>query len=282
MWRYEWGAEHKQTHPIALAIQQEAVQRELTPPPIHNAKYDVGYGLQVQLEDQLIRVGSERFMDMEGIAVPSDIQKKQEDGHKKGYTFVYVAIDDQLGGAIELRPTIRPEVKHIIHELTKRQKSLYIISGDHEIPTQKLAEALGIDHYFAQVLPQNKAALIEELQAEGKSVCFIGDGINDSVALKQANVSVSMSGASTVATDTASIILMDGSLKQLVSLFDIAQNLDANLNTMTLMTVLPGVVCIGGVFFLHLGIVSAVMLFNIGLVASVSNAMLPLIKHVRS
>ena len=276
---YAAAAEYKQTHPIALAIQQEAVRRGLNPPPINDAKYEVGYGLKVKVEEQLIRVGSERFMEMEGIAIPSNIKKKQEDGHEKGYSLVYIAIDNQLGGAIELRPTIRPEVKRIISQLTKRQKSLYIISGDHEKPTKKLAEELGIDHYFAQVLPQNKATLIEELQKEGKSVCFIGDGINDSIALKKANVSISLRGASTAATDTASIILMDGSLKELVALLDIAQNLDANLKTTTIMTVIPGVVCIGGVFFLHFGIVSAVMLFNIGLVASILNAMWPLIMH---
>ncbi len=113
-------------------------------------------------------------------------------------------------GAIELHPTIRPEAKEIIRELQERNISIYIISGDHKKPTKKLAEALGIEHYFAEVLPQDKASLLSQLQDEGKSVCFVGDGINDSIALKQANVSISLRGASTIATDTAGIILMDG------------------------------------------------------------------------
>jgi len=101
-----------------------------------------------------------------------------------------VAIDNQLSGAIELLPTIRPEVKQITKALRQRGISMVIISGDHQKPTRKLAESLGIEHYFAEVLPQDtypaplgKANLVEQLQQDGKSVCFVGDGINDSIAL---------------------------------------------------------------------------------------------------
>ncbi|MGB0384714.1 MAG: heavy metal translocating P-type ATPase [Ardenticatenaceae bacterium] len=284
---YAAAAEHKQTHPIAQAIRQEAEMRNLNPPPINEAKVEVGYGLKVRVEEpstnteHLIHVGSGRFMEMQGVAITADIKKIEEDCYEEGSSLVYVAIDEQLGGVIELRPTIRPEAKGIISELRKRHFSLIIISGDHEAPTQKLAQELGIDHYFAETLPQNKASLIERLQKEGKSVCFVGDGINDSIALKKANVSVSLRGASTIATDTASIILMDDSLKKLIKLLDIAQELDANLSRSTALTMLPGIVCIGGVYFFHFGLVSAIMLYNIGLATSVSNALWPLIKHQR-
>lgn len=111
-----------------------------------------------------------------------------------------------------LHPTIRPEAQEVITRLRQRQLSMAIISGDHEVPTRNLAQDLGIDHYFAETLSENKADLIASLQAEGKLVCFVGDGIIDSIALKKANVSVSLCGASTIATDTASIVLMDGRL----------------------------------------------------------------------
>jgi len=161
-------------------------------------------------KEQVIRVGSGRFMEMCDISIPVTYQKIEETCHAEGYSLIYVAIDNQLAGAIELVPTIRPEAQEITRELRKRHISTYIISGDHEAPTQKLAETLGIDHFFAEVLPQDKANLIEQLQNKGKSVCFIGDGINDSIALKTAHVGISMRGASTIATDTAGIILMDG------------------------------------------------------------------------
>ena len=213
---YAAAAEYKQTHPIAQAIQQEAHSRELIVPSISEAKYEVGYGLKVLVggtlakQGVLVRVGSARFMSMEGITIPADIKKIEAACHAEGNSFVYVALDNQLGGAIELRPTVRPEAKKLTRALRKRHISIVIISGDHEKPTKKLAESLGIDHYFAEVLPQDKAQLIEQLQEKGKSVCFVGDGINDSIALKKANVSISLCGASTIATDTAGIILMDG------------------------------------------------------------------------
>ena len=126
---------------------------------------------------------------------------------------------------------MRPEAKMVIDSLRKHHtiQSVAIISGDHEAPTKKLAEQLMIDNYFAEVLPQDKAKLIAQLQKEGRTVCYIGDGINDAIALKQADVSISLRGASTVATDTAQIILMNENLEQLGLLFDIAKNFDKNM-----------------------------------------------------
>ncbi len=281
---YAVAAEDKQTHPIALAILKEADNRKLNVPPIGEAKVELGYGIKVRSiasdegDGQLIRVGSGRFMVMESIILPNEYQQIEENAHENGHSLVYVAIDDQLGGAIELVPTIRPEAKQIINDLQQRKIQVVIISGDHEQPTKKLALELGIDHYFAETLPQNKADIVEQLQNEGKSVCFVGDGINDSIALKKANVSISLRGASTAATDTASIILMDESLKQIVPLLNLASDLEANLSNSVILTVVPGIICAGGVFFFHLGLVSSIIWCNVALVGSLSNAMLPLIK----
>ena len=150
-----------------------------------------------------------------------------------------VAIDEQLAGAIELQPTIRPEAKEVIRNLRERGKSLYIISGDQEAPTSRLAQELGIDHYFANTLPENKATLVRQLQAEGRSVCFVGDGINDAIALKQAHVSISLRGATTIATDTAQIVLMKSDLTQLISLFELSEAFDQNIKRSFMMTVMP-------------------------------------------
>lgn len=275
------AAEYKQTHPIALAIQQEAHNRELNLPPVTETQVEVGYGLKVHLENRRILVGSQRFLAMEGIVIPATVLTIQEHAHEEGHSLVYIAIDDHLGGVIELCPTVRPEASSIINELRKRKITTYIISGDHETPTRKLTQTLGIDHYFAETLPQDKAQLIEQLQAAGKSVCFIGDGINDSIALKKANVSISMRGASAVATDTADILMMDGTLNQLIPLFDIAADMDRNFSRSTVMGMVPGIICVGGVFFFHFGLVSAILLYNLSLVMSLGNAMLPWIKHQR-
>lgn len=276
------AAEYKQTHPIARAIQQEALQRALDLPKIDDATYEIGYGLNVTIKEKVVLVGSKRFMVMSEITIPPEIDAIQQECNEHGYSLVYVALDGQLAGAIELHATIRPEAKQIISELRQRGLEIYIISGDHEKPTKKLAQELGIEHYFAETLPENKAQLIEELQKEGNAVCFVGDGINDSIALKKANVSVSLRGASTIATDTAQIILMDGSLKSLVQLFDIATEMEQNMKGNLLATIVPSVVTIGGAFFLHFGVLSAIWLYNVGLLAGVANAMRPMITYKRT
>ena len=279
--RYTAAAEYKQTHPIAKAILKEASRRELSLPDIVLARYEVGYGLKVWVEERLVQVGSARFFEMSGIAIPEAYQQIQEVAHSEGYSLVYVAIDHQFAGAIELRPTIRPEARELIRQLLQHKMSTVIISGDNEKPTQKLAATLGIDRYFAETLPEDKANLIEQLQEEGKSVCFVGDGINDSIAMKKAQVSISLSGASSVATDTAGIILMDGTLSQLMPLFGIGQEFKSTVERGIVMSILPGIVCIGGVFFLHWGVVGCILLYQLNLGSNILNAMLPLLIYQR-
>jgi heavy metal translocating P-type ATPase len=276
---YAVAAEYKQSHPIAKAILQAANERTLNLPEIDDSQYEIGYGIKVKITDQLIRVGSIRFMEMEGIAIPAEISMRQQASHEQGYSTIFVAIDQQLGGMLELHPTIRPEAKHIIRQLQKRNLSLYIISGDHEHPTKQLAEELGIEQYFANTLPQDKANKIEQLQQQGKSVCFVGDGINDSIALKKAKVSISLRGASTAATDTAQVILMDKTLMKLDRFFELAQHFDTNQKTGLATTFVPSVLCVGGIFFLHFGIFSAIMFYNISAIAGIGNALLPLLNH---
>ena len=269
------AAEHRQAHPIAKAICQAAEEGELILPNIDEAAYEIGYGIKVNLEGKEVRVGSQRFMEMEEIAIPEDVLQQQVEAHELGYSFVYVAVDDQLGGTVELHPTLRPEAHTIIAQLRQRNLETIVISGDQEQPTRKLAGDLGIERYFAEVLPEDKANLVEALQQDGKIVCFVGDGINDSIALKKANVSISLSGASTIATDTAQIILMDGTLGQLDTAFEIATQFDGNLKGSLWATFGPSLLCVSGVFFFHFRILSAIILYNASLAAGVGNAMLP-------
>ncbi len=142
-----------------------------------------------------------------------------------------------------------------------------------------MAEALDIRHYFAETLPENKAALVEQLRQEGKFVGFVGDGINDAIALRTANVSISLRGASTAATDTAQIILMDGTLTNLNLLFDIASDFELNMDNNLKTSVIPGIICLGGVFFLNFGLFTGMIIYNLSLLAGLVNAMIPLLQH---
>ncbi len=279
---YAATAEYRQPHPIAQAILTEAKERKLPVMEIDEASYEVGYGIQVWIKGKRIRVGSRRFITQEGISIPSQIETLQATCQAQGFALVLVAIDEQVAGALELHATIRPEAKQVLQDLRKRHLSLAIISGDQEEPTQKLASELGIENYFANTLPENKAQLIKQLQEEGRVVCFIGDGINDAIALKQADVSISLRGATTIATDTAQIVLMDQSLNRLDYLLELAHKFDHTLQTGLLTTIVPGVICIGGVFVAGFGIYAAEILFQLGFFSGLGVAMKPLLSEGKS
>ncbi len=277
---YSAAVEHKQSHPIAKAILEEAERRHLTISEVDDAQYIIGYGLTAKVNRELIQVGSIRFIEMEGIQIPPEVRETQADCYEQGDSLVLVAINKQVAGAIKLSPSVRPETKSIIQGLRQRGiKSMYIISGDHEAPTRKLAKELGIEHYFAETLPENKAQLIQQLQDEGKSVCYVGDGINDAIALKKAKVSISLSGASTVAVDTAQVILMDGNLSKLCALFDLAQEFDMNVKSSFMMNLIPSAINLGGALFLGFGLVEAFLLPQLGLLISIANSMQPLVRR---
>jgi Cu2+-exporting ATPase len=273
------AAERKFHHPIALAILFRARELNLALPPTDDTRYKVGYGITVHVAGHTVRVGSGRFMEMEGIALTQEVREALEEAHREGFTMVMVGVDGELGGAIELRAAVRPEVREITQGLRKRGiKHIAIISGDHETPTRKLAESLGMDRYFAQVLPADKAEYVERLQKEGRKVCFVGDGINDSIALKKANVSISLRGASTIATDTAHIVFLEEGLAKLCELRDIARDLDRNVKRSWSMILAPNIACIAGVFTLGFGIMASVVTNNVAALAALANGVLPLRK----
>ena len=275
--RYAAAAERKFHHPIALAILHKAEELKLTLPKTDDTQYKVGYGISVHIEGHTIRVGSRRYMEMEGIAITPEVSEGLDEAHREGHTMVMVGVDDHLGGALELRAAVRPEVREIVAGLRKRGiKHIAIISGDHEAPTKKLAESLGMDRYFAQVLPQDKADYVARLQKEGRKVCFVGDGINDSIALKKANVSISLRGASSIATDTAHIVFMEEGLSKLCELRDIARELDRNVKRSWGLILAPNIACIVGVFTLGFGIMASVATNNVAALAALGNGLMPL------
>ena len=133
-----------------------------------------------------------------------------------------------------------------------------------------------MDRYFAEVLPQDKAKYVELLQKEGATVCFIGDGVNASIALKKANVSISLRGASSAATDTAQVVFMEDSLNKLLQLHDVSRDLHRNINTSWGLIVIPNLICIAGAFFAGFGVMHSMVLNQIGGMLALGNGLLPL------
>ena len=274
---YAAAAEDRQTHPIAKAILDAARAHQLLLPEMDQAEYKVGYGISVVIDYATVHVGSMRFMAMEDIPLPSDLERVLAHAQNEGNSVVMVAINRRLVGAIELQATIRSEAKGVIAQLRRRGITTFcIISGDHETPTQRLAQAVGVDRYFVDTLPQDKAGIIKQLQAQGHVVCYVGDGVNEALACQQAQVAVSLRGASTAVTDTAHVVMLDEGLGRLGDLFAIAADCNKTLTTSFVLAIVPGGINIVGAFFWHFGFLYSVLCSQAGLWASVGNALWPL------
>ncbi len=283
--QYTASAEQRQKHPIAQAICQYAKDKGVSLLELAHSDYMIGHGLRADLIDpeqeqpqQTILIGSENFVRKAGMEIPEPIQNRQAGAGEKGYSMVYIASGDkQLMGVIELRPALRAQAQDAVAALKALDIALYIISGDQEKPTRHLAERLGVDHYFAETLPADKARIIAELQEEGRKVCFVGDGINDSVALQQADVSISLHGAATIAQDVAEIVLMSRELTHLPYLVRMSRELDMRMNRSEWLNMAFGSACVIGVLVFSIGISTAAMLYFSGLLINLINGMLVLI-----
>lgn len=221
------SAENTQTHPIARAIVNAAKAEQLEITPLQDTEYSIARGIHANVNGKEVVIGSPGFLIQKGYAVPPRVNEKMEALGAQGFIVILVGINQKTAGIIALDQVTRPEAATAIADLKKRGMQTIIISGDAQAATQHMADQLGIDRFYAETLPGEKAQLIEKMQAEGRKVCFIGDGINDAAALKQADVSLSIRGSSTIAVDTAQVVLVNANLTLLSKLFDIADNYES-------------------------------------------------------
>lgn len=273
------AAESGQTHPLAHAIKRLAEQRAIPLPTVAERAVSVGLGVMVTIDGHSIQVGSERLMALSGIALSPAARQRQAAVHAKGHSLVFVARGSQLVGALEICPTLRPEAAGLIAELLRRGKQVLILSGDHEAPTRHLATQLGVDRYYSQLLPGDKAELVKALKSQGKVVCFVGDGINDSVALQCANVSVSLKGATSLATTVAQIVLMSGNLDQMITLFDMAERFEHSMRVNRLAANIPSWIILGGSMLFGWSFLTAVLLNQITTPVALYSVFGPLAQH---
>jgi len=274
---YTAAAEQRFSHPIAKAVTKRAQELKLRLPKRDESKYHVGFGIEVMLNENLVKVGSIRYMERERISIPREIQKRLKEINRGGSSAILVAINNSLAGAIKLKSSHRPEAYDVIQGLKKRGiEDIILISGDHEGPTRDIAQRLGIEQYYSEVLPQEKANYVKVLQREGKKVAMVGDGINDSVALSRADVSISMMGATDIATDVADIVFMEDSLEKFDTLFTIAHGLKSNIQRSFGLIVVPNTICIAGAMLGLVGLPTSLILNNFFNFAATMNGMLPL------
>ena len=165
------AAEQRLEHPIAQALVDKACEQGLALPIVTNSSYDLGLGISVEIDGHAVKVGSLRFT-RETIGdqpLPDAIADAMEKAI--GHTFIFVTVDGKLQGMVELTPSLRPEVPALIARLRQREfKQLAIVSGDQQAPTERMVNQLELDAAYGEVLPQDKAALIKELQSQGHRV----------------------------------------------------------------------------------------------------------------
>lgn len=270
-------AEQRFNHPIANAILKKAAELNLSVPKKDDTKYNIGFGIEVASNGYRIKVGSRRYMERELIKIPSASEKRLSGISEKGGTGIYVAVNDRFAGALNLESSHRAEAFDLINGLRKRGvKNIVLISGDYKAPTKALAEKLGIDQYYAEVLPADKLKYVKMFKRQGSKVAFVGDGINDSPALSRADVSISLRGASDIATDVADVVFMDGGLSKMMMLYDVSNNLKANVNRSYKMIVIPNTLCIIGAMFGVLGLAHSLIMNNLANLMATIHGTLPL------
>ncbi len=269
------GLEARQTHPIARTLVAGATERGVPVEPLEGVAVELGLGLRALVDGVDVAIGSRTYMVDRGIDVTSVVGL--EDEVDAGVTRIYVGRGDDLVGWIELGPRIRPEAVSVVEALHARGLEVVILSGDREGPTRRLAAEVGADAYHAEVLPDEKARVIEAMQQAGRRVCFIGDGINDAIALKQADVSISLSGATAVARDTAAVVLMSGTLEQVDWLFGLAGRMRDNLDVSVALSTAPSALCVAGVYVFGFGFGHAILIYQFSLIAGLVNAMRPVL-----
>jgi heavy metal translocating P-type ATPase len=273
---YTATAEQKFSHPIATAILEKAKEEGMALPEYDESQYYIGLGIEVDIHGHLVKVGSSRYMERERITIPPSIKSALEETRARGQTGILTAINNEIAGMIELKSKVRDEAAQVIADLKREGiKEIVLISGDHEAPTKELSHKLGIDRYFAGVMPHEKADYVKRLQREGKKVMMVGDGINDSAALSYADIGVSLKGGSTIAVDVADVIFMDGSLKKFHYLFKITNLLQDNVRKSFYLIAVPNTICIAGAFMGIFGLRGSLILNNGFNLIAAMNGMLP-------
>jgi cation-transporting P-type ATPase C len=217
------AAEHGFRHPVARAIGAAATARRLELPPVTGTHVSSGFGVDVEVDGRRVLVGSRRFMEGERIGL-ADAEDDERAAHAVGAAPTFVAIDGRLAGVLILQDTLRAEARDAVLALRARDmRNVIMLSGDHPEPTRVIAESLGVRHHYAEMLPEDKAALIRSLKAEGRVVAMVGDGANDALALNVADVGMAVPGGAELAVEAADVVILSGGLDRVVHAIDLAR-----------------------------------------------------------
>lgn len=210
--RLSSALEQSSEHPIAVGIIKKVKEDEVIIPNPENFNAITGKGVEANVEGKEIKVVSPGYLRDEKITIPEDAYSDAAE------TVVFVLIDGKLAGYIALADEIRPESADAIKIFKKNNIKVLMATGDNERTAKAVSDKLGLDGYYAEVLPHQKVEIVKELESKGEFVAMTGDGVNDAPALAQANVGIAVGSGTDVAAETADIILVNSNPQDIANL----------------------------------------------------------------
>jgi Cu2+-exporting ATPase len=210
-------------HLIAQAIRRYARDRKLALPSISEFSALKGRGVQAVFEGQTYYIGGPRLLEMLSLTPESNLMDFTDGANKKAQSVVYLATTEKIIAAISIADVVRPESKQAVQQLREMGIEVAMLTGDSQAVAKAVANQLGIQHVFAEVLPEHKDQKVIELQKQGKRVAMVGDGVNDAPALTRADVGIAIGGGTDVAIESAGLILVNSNPLDVVKIFRLSR-----------------------------------------------------------
>lgn len=222
------SAEKGSEHPLGEAIVRGAEKQNLEIKKLESFNAIPGHGIEVGIEGKQMVLGNRKLMLDRGIAL-EQLENESDKLASEGKTPMYVAIDNKLAGIIAVADVVKESSAKAIQKLHKMGIEVAMITGDNRRTAEAIAKQVGIDRVLAEVLPQDKANEVKKLQAEGKKVAMVGDGINDAPALAQADIGIAIGSGTDVAMESADIVLMRSDLMDVPTAIQLSKSTIRNI-----------------------------------------------------
>jgi Cu2+-exporting ATPase len=210
-------------HMIAEGIRRVVEERGLELRAVSDFEAIKGRGVRARLNGHTFHMGGPRLLEMLKVAPPDALRRFADESDAKGQTVVYLLQDEQPVAVFALADLIRPESPEAVNRLQEMGVRVAMITGDSEAVAKAVAEELGIDTYFAEVLPEHKDQKVVQLQAQGHRVAMVGDGVNDAPALTRADVGIAIGSGTDVAVESAGLILVKSNPLDIVSVVELSR-----------------------------------------------------------
>lgn len=225
---YAVSAESASEHPLAQAIVEYGKKQAISIKPSEHFSAITGHGIEAVIEGKHVLVGTRKLMKEHSIDI-SEHENQMADFEKQGKTAMLVAIDHQIAGIIAVADTVKESSKEAIQTLKQMGIEVYMVTGDNQRTAEAIAKQVNVDHVYAEVLPEDKAKIVEELQKQGKRVAMVGDGINDAPALAKADIGMAIGTGTDVAIETADVTLVGGDLAHIPNAIELSRKTMRNI-----------------------------------------------------